>query len=454
MVTGIQRGSSAGLLADSTSISTSRYNSHSFESQAPPAQGAAPRGQVSQPGLQADRHPRLDLSGGDPPGPGRGECWRRRSRGVGGAWCLVFWSGFAFPARRGLQCDKDSALPMRRRRLLALPEQDEGVYHVISRVVDGQHALGSAVMKEQFHGLLRELCCFGEIRLYTYCLMDNHFHLLVGVPSREGFDPGPQETLDVLRGLSSESAAHERQEGERLLREGDHERAQAWARRVNARRRCLASFVQELKQRFSKCYNRLQSRRGTLWEERYKSLLVEGAGRALVTIAAYIDLNPVRAGLVKDPKDYRWSGYGAAFAGDGLAREGIRRIVMALNGGQVLGEKREVLAEYRQQVYREGDERRAGVGEDGRPLRGSLSREEVVKVMQERGRVPLWECVKARVRYLSDGAVLGGRGYVNQVFERYREQFGPARKTGARPMRGLDGEQLYVLRALRVRLFG
>ena len=361
---------------------------------------------------------------------------------------------FVFPARGGLGRGNNAAFAMRRRRLLALPEQEEGVYHVISRVVDGQHALGSAVMKEHFLGLLRELCSFGQIRLYTYCLMDNHFHLLVGVPSREGFDPGPEETVGVLRGLNSESAAHERQEGERLLRDGDRERAQAWARRVNARRRCLASFVQELKQRFSKCYNRFQARRGTLWEERYKSLLVEGAGRALVTIAAYIDLNPVRAGLAKDPKDYRWSGYGAAFAGDGRAREGIRRIVMALRGGQAPEDATEVLAEYRQHVYREGDERRAGVGEDGRPLRGSLSREEVVKVMRERGRVPLWECVKARVRYLTDGAVLGSRGYVDQVFERYRERFGPGRKTGARPIRGLDGERLYVLRALRVRLFG
>lgn len=47
----------------------------------------------------------------------------------------------------------------------------------------------------------------------------------------------------------------------------------------------------------------------------------------LSTMAAYIDLNPVRAGIVKDPKDYRWSGYGDAVAGKRLRRAGLMRVV-------------------------------------------------------------------------------------------------------------------------------
>ncbi len=67
-----------------------------------------------------------------------------------------------------------------------------------------------------------------------------------------------------------------------------------------------------LKQRFSQWHNARNARKGTLWEERFRSVLVDGAGEALLTMAAYIDLNPVRAGIVQDPKDYRWSGYGEA----------------------------------------------------------------------------------------------------------------------------------------------
>lgn len=52
----------------------------------------------------------------------------------------------------------------------------------------------------------------------------------------------------------------------------------------------------------------------TLWAERFKSVLVEGFGNALETVAAYIDLNPVWAGIVEDPKDYRFCGYAEAVA--------------------------------------------------------------------------------------------------------------------------------------------
>jgi putative transposase len=71
-------------------------------------------------------------------------------------------------------------------------------------------------------------------------------------------------------------------------------------------------FMKLLKQRFMQWYNGRRARRGTLWEERFRSVVVEGTGLALGAMAAHIDLNPVHAGLLKDPKDYRWSGGGKA----------------------------------------------------------------------------------------------------------------------------------------------
>jgi hypothetical protein len=88
----------------------------------------------------------------------------------------------------------------------------------------------------------------------------------------------------------------------------------------------VSHYMKSLKQRFTQWFNRTrQSRRkGTLWEERFKSVLVEGTVEALSTVAAYIDLNPVRAAIVSDPKDYRWSGYGAAVGGSQRACEGLQ----------------------------------------------------------------------------------------------------------------------------------
>jgi putative transposase len=85
----------------------------------------------------------------------------------------------------------------------------------------------------------------------------------------------------------------------------------------------LSCFVKELKERFSRWFNKHHERRGTLWMERFKSVLVED-GEALRTMALSIDLNPVRAGLAKDPKDYRWTGYGEATGGNKRARRALR----------------------------------------------------------------------------------------------------------------------------------
>ena len=79
--------------------------------------------------------------------------------------------------------------------------------------------------------------------------------------------------------------------------------------------------------RFSRWYNRRAGRKGTLWEGRYTSVIVEEEERALRTMAAYIDLNPVRAGMVVDPAEYRWSCYAEAMAGKARSRRGLVRII-------------------------------------------------------------------------------------------------------------------------------
>ena len=84
--------------------------------------------------------------------------------------------------------------------------------------------------------------------------------------------------------------------------------------RYTRRMHDLSEFMKSLLERFTKWFNRMHSRSGTLWEDRFKSVIVE-SGTAARTIAAYIDLNPVRAGMVNDPADYRWSSYGEAVGG-------------------------------------------------------------------------------------------------------------------------------------------
>ena len=341
---------------------------------------------------------------------------------------------------------------MRQARLKVPADQPAGFYHCISRVVDRRFALDDPV-KERFVSLLRECEAFCEVRVLTYCVMSNHFHLLLEVPKRPDQLPTLEEMFTKLKALSGhQNVGLLRQQVEGFRKHKDAEAEAELLASLHARLWDLSAFMKLVKQRFTQWYNGQAGRKGTLWEERFKSVLVDGRGEVLPATAAYIDLNPVRAGLVKDPKDYRWSGYGEAVAGRKRAKLGIQRAVLALRAGKEtsLGKAMQL---YRMYVYNEGHEQREALGPDGRTVRGALKHEEVMAVLQNKGKLSLGDYVRCRVRYFTDGAVLGSREFVDGVFRKHRKRFGPRRKDGARRMRGLASE-LYALRDLRVRVFG
>ncbi|MEJ2177328.1 MAG: transposase [Gammaproteobacteria bacterium] len=69
-------------------------------------------------------------------------------------------------------------------------------------------------------------------------------------------------------------------------------------------------LMKHLGQRYVQHVNRIYQRSGTLWEGRYKSTLV-GSTNYILACYRYIEMNPVRAGMVDHPGEYRWSSYGA-----------------------------------------------------------------------------------------------------------------------------------------------
>ena len=163
--------------------------------------------------------------------------------------------------------------------------------------------------------------------------MSNHFHVLLDVLEPEAVPELTEEILLEKLPLLYPKAAV-------LTVKQELERAKGnprWRReildRYQSRMGRLDVFMKELKQRLTQWYNRNNQRKGTFWEDRYKSVLVEGNENALITMAAYIDLNPVRAGMVEDPKDYRWCGYGEAMGGGQRARQGLGEMLEeALDG--------------------------------------------------------------------------------------------------------------------------
>ena len=337
-------------------------------------------------------------------------------------------------------------------------------YHVMSRTAGGEKLFGE-VEKEAFRRLMWRMVRFSGLEVLTYALMDNHFHILVKVPERAKFlrrfegEGGETKLLEHLALLYSKSyIAGVKMELDRVRQAGRGEEAEAILETFRKRFCDLSIFVKELKERFSRWFNKHHGRRGTLWMDRFKSVLVED-GEALRTMALYIDLNPVRAGLVADPKDYRWTGYGEATGGSKRARRGLCRVTEApLDSWE---EKRGALTPaeaYRCWLFGEGIE--LGIGETmkkegpaSRPSTSSkkgFSKERVEAVLKSGGKLSRGDLLRCQVRWFSDGVAIGSKDFVEGIFNRCREHFGPKRRTGARCLRE-DAGGLHALRELRQR---
>ena len=129
-------------------------------------------------------------------------------------------------------------------------------HHVIQRGNDRQAICRDDLDREKLLALLIEHSRGLRVAVHAYVLMDNHFHLLV-----------TPETLDGL-----------------------------------------PLMMQAIGRGYVRSFNARHGRTGTLWEGRYRSSLIESEAY-LLTCMAYIDLNPVRAGMVQEPADYPWSSH-------------------------------------------------------------------------------------------------------------------------------------------------
>jgi REP element-mobilizing transposase RayT len=323
------------------------------------------------------------------------------------------------------------------------------VYHVVTRTTARQIIFGDAE-RETFRKILLKQLRFSGVRCLAWCLMGNHIHLLLEVPDRDSALAGVSDdaVLARLSALKGEYSTRMLLGQVQLYRDNGHHRGVAEiAGRVRARLFDLSAFMKELKQKMTGAYRAAHGRVGTLWEGRFKSVLVEGRGEALRAVAAYIDLNPVRAGLVSEPQDYRWCSYVAAVAGIKGARSGLAQAVT----GSARSPWRKVSAEYRKLLFYHGQARSGGGGPDGAEAsRRGFSAEQIEAVWAEGGKLPLAVVLGCHVRYLTDGVVLGSAEFVDGFFERNREQFGPRRTSGARRMRGAEWGSIRTLRQLRV----
>jgi len=309
-------------------------------------------------------------------------------------------------------------------------------YHVMSRTVNGEFLLGD-LEKEAFRRMMWRMSEFAGVEILTYALMDNHFHILLKVPHQEKWlkrFEGPEGEEKLITHLST---VYSKAFITQLRNEIAHLREQKLEQEITQllhrfkKRFCnISLFVKELKERFSRWYNQQKGRRGTLWMDRFQSVLVEN-GKALRTISAYIDLNPVRAGLVDDPADSEWTGYGEAVRGSRRAKRGLCK---ALEIPQDTWDTKG-LSLYRTWLYGEGvsvPETDPQTGKK-RPATATKKRgftvKQMLKVKEEqkeaqKGEHPAHLLLRNRVSTFTTGVAIGSENYIKEISKKYQQEFG------------------------------
>ncbi|WP_051261627.1 transposase [Desulfovibrio inopinatus] len=171
-----------------------------------------------------------------------------------------------------------------------LVDNEPCVYHVMSRTALDGFPLKAAEKDHLLH-ILQHFSQLYFVEILGFCIMGNHFHLLTRV------HPGSTiSDTEICRRYMS-------------LYGQDAVISPATIERCRHKWGSLSELMREVKQSFSRWYNARHKRRGYFWGDRFKSVIVQN-GAALVHCLAYIDLNPIRAGIVKRPEDYRWSSIG------------------------------------------------------------------------------------------------------------------------------------------------
>ncbi len=317
---------------------------------------------------------------------------------------------------------------MRTRRI---KNEVEGYYHIVSRCVLRQFLFDNRD-KETMVRMMRRIEAFSGVRVLAYCFMSNHFHILVHVKKEHDLSEDVLlERVKILRGEDYALIVKSRWE---FLRKS--KKLKDLAKEQDALRRRMgdvSEFMKTLKQYYTTWYCYEHKCDGTIWQGRFKSTFIEGSAKDLSTVAAYIDLNPVRAGIVEDPKDYKYSSYGSAMRGDAQSMMGISWIY----------KREEVSAQdfldtyaaaYRMKLYLDGAD--------------SFDAEAVSETIANGGRLPLAVMLRCRVKYFTSGAVVGSKDFVNGCLKEFSFAFKADRKTKAARMRHSE-DGIYSARCLR-----
>ncbi len=295
---------------------------------------------------------------------------------------------------------------------------ETAVYHVMSRTALDGFPLGN-IEKDFLLDLVRRYSTLYFVEILGFCLMGNHFHLLLRMfPEHKFADEDIKKRYIEFYGDDDDFA------------DG---RLPYWREKLSN----LSEFVREIKVGFARYFNKRHSRRGYFWGDRFKSVIVD-KGETLINCLAYIDLNPLRAGIVKRPEDYRWNSLGYHL--QTMNRDNFLSTDFGLKEFNVKSIK-ERIRRYRRYVYE--------AGAVNRPEKGKVKVIDAKVFNKERIRgfeLSRSDRFRYRTRYFTDSGVIGSKEFVSKTYVRFKHLFHSKNEKKPKPVKGLSG--MYSLKRL------
>jgi len=309
----------------------------------------------------------------------------------------------------------------RTKRLIISDET--AVYHVMSRTALDGFPLGD-IEKDFMLDLIRRYSSLYFVEVLGFCLMGNHFHILVRMfPEHKFTDEDIKKRYVTFYG-------------------DDKAFADGWIPSLREKLSNLSEFVREIKVVFTRNYNKSHNRRGYFWGDRFKSVIVEN-GETLINCLAYIDLNPLRAGIVERPEDYRWNSLGYHIQTNNM--DDFLSLDFGLKEFGVMDTK-ERLRRYRRYVYEAG-----ALDRPDRNMAKVIDSDIIENERQKNYKISRIDRFMYRTRYFSDSGIIGTKEFVSMKYQRFKDVFMSKREKVPKSIAGLDG--IYSLKRLSERRF-
>jgi putative transposase len=288
---------------------------------------------------------------------------------------------------------------------------EQAIYHVMSRTALDGYPLGD-LEKETLVNLIKKKSRLYFTHIIGFCVMGNHFHVLVRMLPESDFSNADIKSRYLLyyeadkRIFPEENIPYFRQK---------------WA--------SVSEFTREIKLDFARYYNKLHNRRGYFWGDRFKSVLVE-RGQTLINCLAYIDLNPIRAGLVEKPEDYRWCSLGYHVQTGN--KDNFLSLDFGLSGFTRL-DPAERLARYRRYVYEAG-----AIARPENPSKTIDS--DILEKERETGfNLDRINRFRYRTRYFTDSGIIGTKAFVSEYYQQFKNLFSSKNDKRPKPIKGIEG---------------